>query len=393
MRAERLLIATSVPSTLTAFLLPYAQHFRSLGWRVDALTRGGTSCTPCREAFDHVWEVTWSRNPLDPTNLLVAPRTIQALVKREGYAIVHVHDPVAAFVTRWALRALRRRGHPKVVYTAHGFHFFKGNHPLKNAVFLALEKLAGRWTDHLVVINREDEAAARHYHLVPPGQLHYLPGIGVDIAAYSAARVAPEAVSAVRSALGLAAEDPLFLLVAEFNPGKRHRDAVRALAKLSHPRAALAFAGVGPLMDETRRLAQALGVAQRVHFLGYRHDIPVLLRAANALLLPSEREGLPRSIMEAMAMGTPVIATPIRGVSELLAEDCGLLHAVGDTEGLARAMAHVIAEPHQAQAMAARAQARVTRYDLKPLLAAHEALYERALTRSQTSAMVSETIP
>jgi len=374
----KLLIVSSVPSTLTAFLLPYAAHFRGLGWRVDALTREGTSCERCLNAFDKVWDVAWSRNPLKPQNLLVAPRTISELIARQGYDLVHVHDPVAAFVTR---------------YTAHGFHFFKGNHLLKNALFLTLERLAGRWTDHLIVINREDEAAAKRYRLVPEGQLHYLPGIGVDTAAYSAAQVTAEEVEAVRASLGLRGEDPLFLLVAEFNPGKRHRDALRALAKLPHPRAALAFAGVGPLLEATKQLASELGIAERVHFLGYRHDIPVLLRAASALLLPSEREGLPRSIMEAMAMGTPVIATPIRGVSELLAESCGLLHPVGDVDELARAMAWIIANPHEAGALAERAKVRVARYDLKPLLAAHEVLYQQALTRSQTSAMFKDSIP
>lgn len=404
----KLLIVSSVPSTLTAFLLPYAEHFRGLGWQVDALTREGSSCARCRGAFDNVWDVAWSRHPLEPKNLLSAPATIRELVARQGYDIVHVHDPVAAFVTRFALRrhgsphallgagphALLRAG-PKVFYTAHGFHFFKGNHPLKNAIFLTLEKLAGRWTDQLIVINHQDEAAARRYRLVPEGRLHYLPGIGVDLAAYSAAQVTAEQVSAVRATLGLAAEAPLFLLVAEFNPGKRHRDALQALARLKHPKAALAFAGIGPLMDEMKRLAAELGVAQRVHFLGYRHDIPALLKAASATLLPSEREGLPRSIMEAMAMGAPVIATPIRGVSELLAEGCGLLHAVGDVEGLAQAMAWVIAKPPEAAALAERARARVARYDIKPLLAAHEALYQRALTRtlSQTSAMLKDSIP
>ncbi|MBS3933352.1 MAG: glycosyltransferase [Truepera sp.] len=386
----KLLMVSSVPSTLTAFLLPYAEHFRRLGWRVDALTRDGSGCERCLNTFDNVWDVAWSRNPLKPQNLLEAPQTIHELIARQGYDIVHVHDPVAAFVTRFALRRLE---HPQVFYTAHGFHFFKGNHLLKNALFLTLERLAGRWTDHLIVINREDEAAAKRYRLVPEGQLHYLPGIGVDTAAYSAAQVTAEEVEAVRASLGLRGEDPLFLLVAEFNPGKRHRDALRALAKLPHPRAALAFAGVGPLLEATKQLASELGIAERVHFLGYRHDIPVLLRAASALLLPSEREGLPRSIMEAMAMGTPVIATPIRGVSELLAESCGLLHPVGDVDELARAMAWIIANPHEAGALAERAKVRVARYDLKPLLAAHEVLYQQALTRSQTSAMFKDSIP
>ena len=103
----------------------------------------------------------WSRDPLKLQNLMVAPRQIQEVVAQEEYDLVHVHTPVAAFVSRYALNSLRKRGKPKLVYTVHGFHFYRGRAKLKNALFLALEKLAGRWTDYLIVINREDEEAAK----------------------------------------------------------------------------------------------------------------------------------------------------------------------------------------------------------------------------------------
>ena len=103
-----LLCVTTVPVSLCAFLLPFAYHFRAQGWRVDAMAQGISTSAECLQAFDRVWEVEWSRNPLKPQNLIVAPRQIQEVVAQEGYDLVHVHTPVAAFVTRYALNGLRK---------------------------------------------------------------------------------------------------------------------------------------------------------------------------------------------------------------------------------------------------------------------------------------------
>jgi hypothetical protein len=161
---HRLLMVTTVPATFD-FLAPFAAHFRRAGWTVDALSGAGDGFRE-RDRFDHAFAVEWSRNPLDPRNLGRAPARVREVVARGRYDLVHVHTPVAAFVTRFALR--RRTGRaPRVVYTAHGFRFHPGGRPWSNAAFLSLELLAARWTDYLVVMNAEDAAAARRWRLVP----------------------------------------------------------------------------------------------------------------------------------------------------------------------------------------------------------------------------------
>ena len=187
---NKLLMVTTVPTTLRSFLLPFAAHFRAQGWQVDAMACGVSMSAECQQGFDRVWEVKWSRNPLDPRNLLAAPQVIREIVTREKYNIVHVHTPVAAFVTRFALKDLRARLGVKVIYTAHGFHFYTGGNPLKNAVFINLEKLAGNWTDYLVTINHEDRQAALQHKLVAPARLVHMPGIGVDLKYYNRQTVA-----------------------------------------------------------------------------------------------------------------------------------------------------------------------------------------------------------
>jgi glycosyltransferase involved in cell wall biosynthesis len=372
-------MVTTVPGTFH-FLAPFAAHFRRAGWTVDALS-GSVDGFRERDCFDDAFAVEWSRNPLDPRNLGRAPARVREVVARGAYDVVHVHTPVAAFVTRFALR--RRTGRaPRVVYTAHGFRFHPGGRPWSNATFLSLELLAARWTDYLVVMNAEDAAAARRWRLVPEERLRVMPGIGVDLAHYAADAVAPAAVRAVRGALGIG-DDPCFLVAGELIARKRQEDLLRAFARLGTapgaPRAHVLLAGAGPLEDRCRALARQLGVADRVHFLGFRGDVATLMRACTALVLPSESEGLPRCVLEAMCLGAPVIGTDIRGTRELLADGCGFLYPVGDLAALAAALRDVLVDPAGARSRAERARARVARYDLQHVIRLHEALYGDAL--------------
>ncbi|HET98486.1 MAG TPA: glycosyltransferase family 1 protein, partial [Desulfurivibrio alkaliphilus] len=147
----RLLQVGTVAITLRTFLLPIADHFTKKGWRVDALAHGAAS-VPRPPCFAECWEIGWSRNPWSVGSLWRAMARVREVVDRGDYDIVHVHTPVAAFITRLALARWRRAGRPQVIYTAHGFHFHRGGRPWKNVLFRGLEKLAGRWTDYLVVI-------------------------------------------------------------------------------------------------------------------------------------------------------------------------------------------------------------------------------------------------
>jgi len=373
-----------------AFLLPYAEHYRGRGWRVDVVANGATGSAPCLRAFDAVHEIAWTRSPRDVAGLAAAARTLRRLVAAEGYDIVHVHNPIPGLVTRWALRRLRGAGGTRVVYTAHGFHFIRGGAPLRNVLYRTLERTAGRWTDALVVINREDLAAARRFPRPGAGRVVLMPGIGVETARYAPGSVSDAAAAAARAELGAGEGTTLLLLVAELNPGKRHRDAVAALAACGRNDVVLACAGRGPLREAIAEQARALGVAERVRLLGVRDDVPALLRACDALVLPSEREGLPRSILEAMSMGRPVIATRIRGVTELVSDlpgaETGVLCEVGDVTCLSAAMRAVADDPARRRAMGARAREAAGAFDLARVISLHDALYDELLRLTERPA-------
>lgn len=376
---NKLLIVTAIPNALRAFLLPFGEHFRNQGWRVDAMANGVSTCTECAKVFDRLWDVEFSRSPYHPRNLIIAPAKIREIVLREGYDIVHVHIAVAGFVTRYALKDVEKCQKSKIIYTAHGFNFYKGENSLKNAIFLNLEKLAGQWTDYLVTINHEDEAAAKHYGIVPAQKVRYMPGIGVNTQQYNPNAISEASVVQVQQELGLTPETPLFLSIAEFIPRKRHSDVLRAFAKVPIPEAHLAFAGSGSLMPKMQQLAIALGIADRVHFLGFRQDIPTLIKASVATVLASEQEGLPRSVMESLCMEVPVIGADIRGIRDLLEGDCGLLFELGNVEQLSQAMTWILDHPIAAKAMGKRAREIMAGYDLQHILTLHETLYAEAL--------------
>ncbi|HET9183682.1 MAG TPA: sugar transferase [Candidatus Angelobacter sp.] len=375
----KLLIVSTVSTTIEAFLLPFARHYRDRGWRVDALAAGAPGSESCRKSFDVVWEANWSRTPLDVSGNLGSGRYIRKLVNEQRYDLVHVHTPVASFVTRAALRNCRRT---KVIYTAHGFHFFEGGAWHKNLIFSRAEKIAGRWTDALVVINREDELAAKRYGIVDERRLFYMPGIGIDLERYSAFSIGSQEAEALRNELQLEAGKQVLLMVAEMIPRKRHADALRAFSELGNE-AVFLLAGDGPLRGQLEELARRLGVKERVRFLGVRSDVPKLMKLANAVVLVSSQEGLPRSGMEAMAMGKPVIGTDIRGTRDLVYERGGLLAPVGNVESIAFCMEKLLDNPDLAGRMGAAGREQVKQYDLKRVIQLHDELYDKVLATDE----------
>ncbi|HEX8386484.1 MAG TPA: glycosyltransferase [Rubricoccaceae bacterium] len=333
--ARRLLHVTTVPAALRAFMTPTARRLRADGWRVEGAASGAPGADLDTD-YDALWDVPWSRNPAALVNLTRALPRMRRLLREESYDLVHVMTPVAGFVTRLAVASLPRSARPAVVYAAHGFHFYQGGPRVSNALYRALERAAAPWTDALCVLNDEDHAAAVDLGLATPDRIVRLHGPGIDLERFSSTTVPDEDVQRVRDGLGLGPGDVLFTQVAEFTPRKRHADLLRALTLV--PGAHLAVPGDGPLRQDTEALARDLGIEDRVHFLGFRRDVPALLRASQAAVLVSEQEGLPTCVIEALALRVPVVGTDIRGTRDLLGQGGGWLVPLGDVEAIAGAL-------------------------------------------------------
>jgi glycosyltransferase involved in cell wall biosynthesis len=380
--APSALFVTTVPITLEAFLLPFADHFRAQGWRVDAAANGATIAPGLAGHFGNRYDLAWSRNPLAPHNLLGTARDIRALCAANRYDLVHVHTPVAAFVTRWALRGLHGRpAGPVVIYTAHGFHFYGGQRAGEHAALRTLERLAAHWTDYLVSVNAEDFDAAGRFAGIAQDHVRLIPGIGVDCERFAPDAVPAEQIACVRGELGGGAVEPFIVtMIAEFAPVKRHELALEALARVRDPRVHLALVGHGPLAADVRERVENLGLSGRVTFAGYRSDIPAVLAASDVLLITSEREGLNRSVLEAMASGVPVVGTDTRGITDAIGREAGWIVGHDDVAALAAAIDAAASDPDALARLGAAARARAcAEFSLDKILAAYDGLYREAL--------------
>jgi glycosyltransferase involved in cell wall biosynthesis len=371
----RLLVATTIPATFTAFLVPFARHQREHGWRVDLATGAGELPSDAAGAVDARIDVPWSRSLRDPSNVTAAVRRARAALLAGEYDLVHTHTPIASFVLRAAIASLPRRRRPKVVYTAHGFHFAPGRARVANAAFTAAEWIAGRVTDRLVVINDHDERAATQRRLVARDRLVRMHGIGVDLGWYRRTPALEHDGMQLRRSLGIPGDAEVLTVVAELTVRKQQHLAIEALARVDRTDVHLVLAGGGPLRDVYEQCAVDHGVADRVHFLGDVRDVRPLMVASTATMLPSFREGLSRSVLESLALGVPVLGSDIRGIADVVAPDGGILFAPGDSGSLAGAIERLLHAPRIDELTRARVRERLRPYGLDELVVAHDRLY------------------
>ncbi len=383
-KKKKILFVTTVPGTLKAFLLPLAEALKREGWVVDALASEISSNPDVADVFDSVWDVPFSRQiSRAATGFIPNILLIRRILEREEYTLIHTHTPFASFFVRLSAATMPRTTRPKIIYTAHGFHFHPLGGRFANSLFFSAEKIAARWTDVLIVINREDYESAVRKHIIDPAKIRRLPGIGVDSTRFDPGRYDPEGLATTRHELGIADGDSVFLMIAEFIPRKRHMDTVRAVETLAGKDVHLLFAGDGRLEDSIVQEVSQRGLDDQIWFLGVRRDVPELMLISNAVILPSLQEGLPRVLLEALSMNIPIIATDIRGNRELLDEGRGILVPVKDPERLARAMAWVMDHADEAREIGARGRdAVLANYDDRIVLARQMEIIEEALGNS-----------
>ncbi len=312
----KILYVTTIGGTMR-FFNSYINKLINDGHTVDIATNETTSKVPkCYNEWGcNVYQIDTSRSPLSIGNLK-AIKQLKKLVAKEKYDIVHCHTPVAAMCTRLACRKARKKG-TKVFYTAHGFHFYKGA-PLKNWIlYYPVEKICARFTDVLITINKEDYALAQKK--MKAKRVVYVPGVGIDLTKFGQGVIDK---SAKCKELGIP-EDATFLLsVGELNENKNHETAIRAIKDLD---VYYIIAGKGKLQGYLQNLIDELGLTDRVKLLGFRNDVAELCQTADIYVLPSIREGLNVSVMEAMASGLPCVVGNIRGNTDLIDENGGAL--------------------------------------------------------------------
>lgn len=368
---DKVLFVATVESHLLNFHIPFMKLLQDKGYEVHVATKLGNR----KQEFDDIGvikhDINFSRSPYSP-RVLTSLLQMEKLLREVHFSLVHVHTPVAAFVTRLACQ--RTNTHP-VLYTAHGFHFYKGA-PLKNwLLYYNMEKLAARWTDGLITINKQDYEVAKKFRLRKNGRVFYVPGVGVDVDT-TQRRAAAVDRSMRRRELGIDDKSTVIITVGELNANKNHTQVLRALSKLRKTNFHYLIVGTGEDELKLKKMVKELSLQNKVSFLGFRKDIPELLTVSDVFILTSRREGLPKAILEAMAVGLPIIATNVRGNRDLVLNGKnGLLVSLDDVDQTATAIEQLMGSKDLRNAMGEKSKELVGQYDLQSIIPLMERIY------------------
>ena len=354
----KVLFTASTYSHIVNFHLPYLRKFQEEGWTVHAACGGRSMPIP---DVERVIELPFEKSMRSPNNFK-AVLLLRDEIRRGGYDLIVTHTSLAAFFTRLALWGLEER--PQVANMVHGYLFDDETPWLKRSLLLGAERWMAADTDLVLTMNRWDYETAKKYQL---GQrVVQIPGVGVDFSRFD--RVSPDSREKMRKKWGVPEDAFVLIYAAEFSKRKNQAVLIQTMKRLPK-NVILVLAGEGTLREECRELAQKLGQENRVLFPGQVLDIPAWYAMADAAVSASRSEGLPFNIMEAMYAGLPVVASEVKGHSDLIEDEVtGLLYPYGDAGACAEQIQRLIESERLRQKLVQNAKADVERYGLDRVL-------------------------
>lgn len=360
--AKVLFVATVVKKHIMEFHLPFLRMFQENGWETAVAARNDyDEPSDCQIPFcDRYYDIPFERSPLKKGNI-AAYKQLKQLIDNEHYDIIHCHTPVGAALTRLAARDARKKG-TRVIYTAHGFHFYNGA-PLWNWMFFyPVERWLAHYTDTLITINKEDYKRAKSFKA---GKVCYVPGVGVDLNKFNVPSIDKEKK---RKELGFTKNDFLLLSVGELILRKNHQIVLHALGVLQKKgqlgNIQYIICGQGDEMDELKALARDLNIADHVQFLGYRNDVESIYQVSDLFVFMPKQEGLPVAMMEAMACGLPVICSNSRGNTVLVENGVSGIISESTPEKLAEQILKLVLKPLKLQSLSAQGIKVIQKFDL-----------------------------
>lgn len=374
-----LFVATVVKTHIMEFHVPYLKMFKDMGWETAVASRNDyEQPEDCVIPYcDHYYDIPFDRNPLKLGNI-AAYKMLKRIIDEGYYDIIHCHTPVGAMLTRLAARQARRKG-SIVIYTAHGFHFYKGA-PLVNwLLYYPVEKWLAKDTDVLITIDREDYERAKKFK---SSMVKYVPGVGIDTQRF--VRKGRDR-DGKREELGIENEDFVLLSVGELIPRKNYEFILRTISDMKnlpeYKKLIFLVCGRGILKDDLEKLCRELGIEEKVRFLGYRSDIPEICNASDLFVFMSKQEGLPVALMEAMACGLPAVCSDIRGNTDLITDgDDGLVIGFDQSE-LQNAILSLMDDAETRERFSARGVERVKGFDIQSVLCDVQKIYEESLSK------------
>jgi len=312
---KKVLYVATVLSHICQFHLPYLQMFQEQGYEVHIAARDNLvekNGMQLKYANKFI-EVLFQRSPASLQNIK-AYKQLKKLLEEEYYDLIICNTPMGGIITRLAAKKTRKRG-TKVIYIAHGFHFYKGASKKNWLFYYPIEKSFAKKCETIVTITEEDYQLASNKFKTKVVRMH---GLGVDAIRHR--QVSIEEKYFLRKEFNLQRTDFICLCTGELNGNKNQKALIRLVSYLKGeiPNFQLWLAGNGPLKEELEIEINKLGVQDCVKLLGYQPKIEQYVRIADVVLSASKREGLPFNILEAMLAKRPVVVSVNRGHKELI---------------------------------------------------------------------------
>lgn len=351
------------------FLIPHIKHLKELGNEVECVcARTGFWFDELSEKHGIVMnEINFKRNPFCIENIKGFKKLVE-LQKEKKFDVVYCQQPVGGVMGR----KLGKKFKLPVIYTAHGFHFFKGNSKLKNLLFKTIEKHYAKSTTALITINEEDYQACKNWKAKHVFKIN---GIGVDLDKYKTDEKTNKAE--FRKEFGFDDDDFIVTSIGELNKNKNTLMLLEVFKNIDNQKIKYLVCGQGPLEQNYVNYIKQNGIENRVKMLGFRKDIPNILNNSDAFIMPSYREGLSKSMMEAMCYGLPVIASKIRGNTDLLGNnEGGILCNPNNSEEFKNAIVKIYNEKDLANKFGNRNKEFIKNFDINVVKNQLEKIYE-----------------
>lgn len=311
---KKVLLVTTVSGFVPQFEMNNVRILQKLGYEIHYATNYNTPvyCNNTLLSGSGIiqHQIDFERSPFHIKNNIKAYFQLAELIKEEEFDMLHCHTPVGGVIGRLAFK-ISKKNNTKIIYTAHGFHFYKGA-PLKCWIlYYPVEKILSKYTDLLITINQEDYYIAKERFRAK--KTIKIPGLGVNYEKYSNSKCD---IYLMRKEFDIPSDAFVLITVGEINHNKNHKVVLKALRKINNKEIHYIICGQGSNEKYLINLSKKLGIDKQVHFVGYRNDIPEILKIADCYIMPSIREGLGMAAIEAMASGLPIITSDCRGAKE-----------------------------------------------------------------------------
>ncbi|MCR5207529.1 MAG: glycosyltransferase family 4 protein [Eubacterium sp.] len=364
----KILYVATVRSHIGQFHIPFIKKLKELGCTVDGAYRDNSSDKPGLDtsALDNVYEIPFTRTPYSFDNIKAYFR-LKKLLKANNYDAVHCHTPMGGVITRLAAKSLRKKG-LKVIYTAHGFHFYNGASKKNWLLYYNAEKYLAKYTDCLITINREDYEIAKK-DFSSAGSICKVNGVGVDFNKFTAKTA--EEKKELRKRYGYSDEDFLIIYPADFCYRKNHIMLLEAVKLVydKHKNVKLLLPGLQTENGECVRFCNENGLNEAVEFLDYRRDIYDFAGMCDLSVSTSRQEGLPINLIEAMGLGNPILASDVRGNNDVVEDGVnGYLVKLNDSAAMAERICGLIENREKLEEFSENGRRLSVKYGTEPVI-------------------------